>query len=412
MSQLNIGLAVIGLVVVAIGLVSNQIKRSLVQEPMVAMLAGIAVGPYGLGWLDLATWGDETRILEEAARLTLAVGLMAVALRIKRKSITSLWRPVTLLLTLGMLGMWLASAALCGWILGLGMWSALLVGAVVTPTDPVVASSIVTGRFAKEHLPLRVRDAISLESGANDGLAYAFVVLPIFVLTDSSSAWSRWLIEGLLVGVLVAAVIGLVVGVVAARLLHVANARGLIETPSLLSYTVAFSLMTLGGAQLVGADAIISVFFAGLAFNMVSPHSEEAQESRNQETVAKLFTLPIFVIFGLVLPIAEWQQIGWSVAALAMAILLLRRPLVIALLWPGLRPRLAGADVKFIGWFGPIGVAAMYYAFFARSHGMAPLVWHVASAVIFASILAHGVTAAAFTRLYAKSQPAPQPQRS
>lgn len=402
MSQLNIGLAVVGFVVVAIGLVSNQIKRSPVQEPMVAMLAGIAVGPYALGWLDLATWGDEKHILEQAARLTLAVGLMAVALRIKRESLTALWRPVTVLLTAGMFGMWLVSAALCGWILGLSLWTALLIGAVVTPTDPVVASSIVTGPFAKKHLPLRLRDAISLESGANDGLAYAFVILPVFMLSHPSSGWSRWLVDGLLVGVLGAVVIGCVVGVVAARLLHVANCRGMIESPSLLSYTVAFSLMTLGGARLVGADAIISVFLAGLTFNLVSSQREEEQESRNQETVAKLFTLPIFVLFGLALPIAEWKQIGVPLAAVAVAILLLRRPLIVALLWPGLRPRLAGADVMYIGWFGPIGVAAIYYAFFARSHGMDPLVWHVASAVIFASVLAHGVTAAPLTRLYAR----------
>jgi NhaP-type Na+/H+ or K+/H+ antiporter len=124
-----------------------------------------------VGWLDLAKRGDENTILEQAARLTLAVSLMGIALRLETHGIKVLWRPAALLVTLGMVGMWLASSALAGWLLSVSFWTALLLGAVVTPTDPIVANSIVSGPFARKHLPLRVRDTISLESGANGGLA-------------------------------------------------------------------------------------------------------------------------------------------------------------------------------------------------------------------------------------------------
>ncbi len=410
MEQLNAALAVTGAVVVAVGLLSKPIKKSLVQEPMIAALVGAAVGPYGLGWLDLRSWGDETKILEQAARLTLAIGLMGVALRLERESVLRLWRPVTVILLFGMLGMWLITSLLAGWLLGASLWAALLLGAVVTPTDPVVASSIVTGPFARENLPLRLRDAISFESGANDGLAFALVMLPILWLQQGGGvAWERWIVEALLIGVAGASVIGVAVGWGAALLLRWAKQRGIAEKVSLLGYTVAFSLFTLGTAELVRADALISVFLSGLVFNLCTERRDEHEERHIQEAVAKLFTLPMFVIFGVALPLAEWLRIGWPLLALASLVMLLRRPPVIALLFPALRHALNGADTAFAGWFGPIGVAGIYYATMAEGRLHDPAVWHAASALIFASILIHGVTAAPLTRLHARHAGKPPP---
>ena len=101
MEQLNIALAVTGAVVILVGLLSNPTKKSLLQEPTIAVLVGVAAGPYGFGWLDIAKWGEENAILEQAARLTLAVSLMGVALRLERGSVKALWQPVVLLPTLG-----------------------------------------------------------------------------------------------------------------------------------------------------------------------------------------------------------------------------------------------------------------------------------------------------------------------
>lgn len=403
MEQLNIALAVMGAVVVAIALLSNPIKKSLLQEPTLAVLVGIAVGPFALGWLDISAWGEENAIVEQAARITLAIGLMGVALRLERSSVTALLRPVTWLLTLGMVGMWLMSSALAGWLLGLSFWTALLLGAVITPTDPVVASSIVTGKFAKEHLPVRLRDTISFESGANDGLAYLFVMLTVLMIGHPpAEAWHRWLLESLLLGVLGAAALGLAIGWGAAKLLEWAESKGIVENASLLGYTVAFTLATLGLAKLLGMDALISVFLAGLAFNVSADRTDEKEEQNVQEAVAKLFTLPMFVLFGIALPFAEWARIGWPLLALALLVLLLRRPPIVAALSPALRNSLTKPDIAYLSWFGPVGIAAIYYAAMAEKHTHDPLIWHSASAVVFASILIHGVTAAPFTRLYSR----------
>ncbi|HEV7278073.1 MAG TPA: cation:proton antiporter [Devosiaceae bacterium] len=403
MTELNTALALIGVLVISVGLLSNLIKKSLVQEPMIAVAAGIVAGPYVLGWLDLGRWGDETAILEQSARLTLAIALMGVALRLEKASTKRLLRPVALLLTLGMLGMWLASSALAGWLLGLALWPALLIGAVVTPTDPVVASSIVTGPFARNHLPVRVRDTISLESGSNDGLAYALVLLPLLMIEhEPAEAWWRWLTETLLLGVGLAVVIGVVIGLAAAKVLRLAQSRKLIESHSALSFTIALSLLTLGGAALVGADALISVFVAGLVFNLNSDVDEQHEEERIQEAISKLFTLPMFVIFGVSLPLAEWTAYGWQLPAFALLVLFLRRPPVVMALLPAMGPELDRDDVAYIGWFGPIGIAGIYYASLARNHLGDPAAWHIASAVVLCSILAHGATAAPLTRLHSR----------
>jgi sodium/hydrogen antiporter len=409
MTQLDIALALTGATVLAVGLYSQAIKRTPVQEPLVATLVGIAAGPALLSWLDVAEWGDPLRILEEAARLTLAVALMAVALRLRRADLKRYWRPGAWLATLGMVGMWLAATVIVWAILPVPLWLAALIGAVIAPTDPVVASAIVTGPFARDHLPEHLRATLSMESGANDGLAYGLVMLPVLLHLAPADAWSRWLLESLVVGVGAAIVLGVALGIAAARLLHWAHARGLMESYSYLSFTVALSLFTLGAATLVGAESLISVFAAGLAFDFAADTGEKHEEESVQEAISKLFTLPLFVIFGAALPFAEWLSLGWPLAALALLVLLLRRLPVLALMAPLLRPTLDWRDAAFLGWFGPLGAAAIFYAAFSARHTGEAVVWHAASALVLASIIAHGVTAAPFTRLYARGRRPAQP---
>lgn len=401
MHQLDLALTVMGLAVVTIALLSAAIHRNPLSEPMLAMAVGVAVGPYGFGWLELSRWGDETMILEQASRLTLAIGLMGVALRLRRESVRRLLRPVGLLLTAGMLGMWLLSSLAALWILQIPLWAALLLGAIVTPTDPVVASAIVTGNFADRHLPLRLRDGLSFESGANDGLAYLLVMLPVLMLGHGpAAALSTWLLQSFLIGVIFAALIGWAIGFGAARLLRLAERYALVETTSLLGYTLAFSLFSLGAASLLNADAIVSVFVAGLTFNLCSERADEHEEEKIQEGVAKLFALPMFVLFGIGLPFDAWAALGWPLAGLAAAVLLVRRAPVIAALFPFIRGYWKGKDACFLGWFAPIGIAAIYYASLAEKHTGDPLYWHVASALVFVSIIAHGMTAGPLTRRY------------
>ncbi|HEX2257823.1 MAG TPA: cation:proton antiporter, partial [Afifellaceae bacterium] len=186
------------------------------------------------------------------------------------------------------------------------------------------------------------------------------------------------------------------------KLLHWAHERGLMESYSFLSFTMALSLFTLGAASLVEAESLISVFAAGLAFDFVADTGEKHEEESVQEAISKLFTLPLFVVFGAALPWADWWRLGWPLLLLALLVLLLRRMPVLALMAPLLRRTLDGRDVAFLGWFGPLGAAAIFYSAFAVRHTGDDVIWQAGSALILASIIAHGVSAAPLTRLYAR----------
>ncbi len=403
MSALNIALAVVGSLVLLIGLFSEPIKRSVLSAPLIALALGVLLGPAVFGVLDPSKWGRQEIILEEAARLTLAIALMGVALRLPDGYFLNRWRSMAVMLGLVMPLMWLASGLLTFLILGLPFWIALLIGAVITPTDPVLASTIVQGETAQKNLPARLRNLLSGESGANDGLAYPLVFLPILLLErPAGEALGHWVTYTLLWEVLAAVFMGAVVGYAAGLLLRWATQKGNIGQPSYLAYTVALALLVLGGAKLLGTDGILAVFAAGVAFSMAASIEEESQEEHVQEAVNRFFILPIFVLLGMALPWDKWVELGWGGVILIVAVLLLRRLPAVLALNPLIGQTRGLKDALFLGWFGPIGVAALYYASLAPREVGVEEVWVVGSLIITASIIAHGMSAGPLTRLYGK----------
>ncbi len=402
MSQLYIAIAVTAAVLLTVGFLSNALKRRGIQEPLAAVLVGVAVGPVGLGWLSADEWGaDQLLVIEEAARITLAIGLMGVALRIERGSLSALARPAVILLTFGLVGMWAMPALAVSVVASVPIWIAVLIGAAVTPTDPVVASSIVSGNIATESLPRRLRDLISLESGANDGLASAFVILPVLVLQSSvADSIANWIVHSLILDTLGALASGAAIGFASARLMVFAEKRKYVEQPSLLGYSLAFTMLTLALVTIAGMHALLAVFTAGLVFNMNTPSREEHVERNVQEAAAKLLTLPMFVLFGVVLPIDGMVALGWALPVLILLILVARRPPVVLALGPLLGQKLDRNDIMFLAWNGPIGVAAIYYAANAARQLGEPIIWHITASIVLGSIVVHGVTAKPTTLLY------------
>ncbi len=403
MSTFNIALLTVGGVVLLVGLFSEPLKRSILSVPLVCLSAGVLLGPAALGVLDPADWGDQATILEQAARLTIAISLMGIALRLPSGYPLRRWRSLAVLLGPVMVLMWLASGLLAFFVLGVSFWAAMLIGAVVTPTDPVVSSTIVQGDLAEKNLPARMRHLLSGESGANDGLAYPLVFLSILMLQHPpGEALRDWLVRVLLWEVGAAIVLGALMGYGAGKLLDFARSRGYITQPSYLAYTLALSLAVLGSTRLVATDGILAVFAAGVALNMAVETDDATEEERMQEAVNRFFVLPVFVLLGLALPWGEWAALGWKGPVLAALILLLRRlPWMLAL--TPLIPRAGGTrDGLFLGWFGPIGVAALFYATLAEQEAGLHEAWVVGSLVISASVLVHGVSAAPLTRLYGR----------
>ncbi len=311
MSTLNIALLTVGGVVLLVGLFSEPLKRSILSVPLVCLSAGVLLGPAVLGVLDPADWGNQAIILEQAARLTIAISLMGIALRLPSGYPLRRWRSLAVLLGPVMVLMWLASGLLAFVVLGTSFWAAMLIGAVITPTDPVVSSTIVQGDLAEKNLPARIRHLLSGESGANDGLAYPLVFLSILILQHPpGEALTEWLVRVLVWEVGAAVVLGALMGYGAGKLLDLAQSRGYITQPSYLAYTLALSLAVLGSTRLLGTDGILAVFAAGVALNMAVETENATEEERMQEAVNRFFVLPVFVLLGLALPWGEWAELG------------------------------------------------------------------------------------------------------
>lgn len=399
----NLLLALVGIMVLLVGLYSRSFK-SIVAPPMVAMAIGALLGPLMLGWLRFNVPGSEAlHLLEQLTRIAVATSVMGIALRFSPETLRTQARPGALMFLGAMVLMWLISGSLVWAVLGVSVLQATLIAAIVTPTDPVVASSITVGPFASNRIPNRLRKLIALESGANDGLAYLLVFLPMLLLQrPAGEALSDWLLWVLLWEVVGAIAIGAALGWVVGRGFLLAERIRSVERSTVLVAGAALALLTLGVLKLAGTDGILAVFVAGLAFSVTINADERTEENEFEEGINQLMMFPALILFGMLIPWHGWRELGWTGIALVVAVLLLRRlPVVLALspmLWP-LRHR---ADTVFVGWFGPIGLSALFYALLAHSRLHDDLVWHSASLVIAGSVLVHGLTAAPFTRWYAR----------
>ena len=401
MNALYVSLAAVGGLLLLLGMLGGLLKeRTPVSEPLIALIAGVLIGPAALGLLDLADLGNQTLILEEAALVTLGVALVGVALRLPVGYSSRNWRLLLVLLGVVMPLMWVVGGLLVYLIVGVPFWVAVMIGAIVTPTDPVVASSIVAGGVAERNLPARLRHAISSESGFNDGLALPFVVLPVLVLTQpKGEVLGHWLTHTVLLEIVAGATLAALMGYLAGKTLQWAERKETMERTSLLTISLALSLSVLGVTELLHLNGVLAAFVAGIVFN--SAGSSDAKEI--QEAISRFFDLPIFVLLGMALPWEGWLNLGWRGPLLVVAVLLLRRLPAVLALRPLLGPlRRGGKDVLFLGWFGPIGAAALYYAAFSFKETGFEEAWVVGSLVICASVLVHGVSATPLTKLYGK----------
>jgi NhaP-type Na+/H+ or K+/H+ antiporter len=403
-TQFNLALLALGGLIYVYSLVSRVIKERLfLSAPILALVLGAIVGPLVFNIFDVQTWGHQDIIVEELARLAIAIQLTSTALRLRSAYPYRRWRSLAILLGPLMLTMWAISSALVYWLMDVDFWVAVLIGAAITPTDPVLASNIVTGKFAEKHLPENVRNLLSAESGLNDGLAYPFVFLPLlFLRPDTNHEIARWFGRVWLWDVGAAIVIGLAIGYGAGKLLQWAQRKKLMDKQSFLAYLLALTFVSLGGIKLMGSDGILGVFMAGVGYDLVVQGSDRVDEENVQDALDLILTVAIFVLLGLIVPWQDWLELGWPGVALVMTILVLRR-LPAFLLLNRFIPHTNGVkDALFMGWFGPIGVAALYYANLAVHRTGIHEIWSIASLVIVGSVVIHGVTAVPLSVLYGK----------
>jgi len=188
---------------------------------------------------------------------------------------------------------------------------AMLIGATVASTDPIVATTIVTGDIAEKYVSARVRHFISAESGANDGAVYPLVLLPILVLTQpQGEVISQWLVDVIGWQIGGAVLLGAILGYGSSRLLTWTESVGIVEKGTFLAYTFALTFVVLGMARLLGVDGVLAAFVAGIAYRMGPGTDEPTEEAQIQQAMTKFFVLPAFVFVGLAIPWDAWLELG------------------------------------------------------------------------------------------------------
>ncbi len=397
--ETDVVLGTVGLLGVVVAALSAKMRQLPLSEPMLGLVAGVLLGPLLLDVLRTGSFTEEHSLLHEVSRVLLAISVMAVALRYPFSVARSRWRPVALLLVVVMPIMAIVTAGL-GWaLLSIPVATALLLGAALCPTDPVLASAVVTGEDAERDLPERDRQVLSLESGANDGLALPIVLVAVTVAggktAQEAALSSLWEVFGALA-------VGAAMGWLGGRALDWGEERGATSAAPALFFTVVLAVGILGVAGLAQTDGILAVFVGGLVFNAVGTGRDRTAEVPIDEAINRFAVLPLFVLFGAALPWSDWLELGWAGIALALAVLLLRRlPIVLALRRP---LGLGTPDALYLGWFGPVGVSALFYLTMeADEMNLDPIVLAAGSLVLAVSTIAFGLTGVLGRILYRRA---------
>jgi NhaP-type Na+/H+ or K+/H+ antiporter len=387
------------------------LHRWAISAPMVLVGVGMLIGLTPLPD-DLPLDPQQNRAaIEHVTELVVLVALMGVGLALDRplrprdRASWGRWAPTWRLLAIGM-PLTIGSVWLLGWAAGLAPAAALLLGAALAPTDPVLASDVqVAGPQTGDHEvdeDDEVRFTLTSEAGFNDGLTFPFVYAAILLATEG--AVSRWGLEWLgwyLVGKVV---IGVVVGVVVGRLLALLAFRSRSRAlrvaergESLLS--LAALVASYGVGEVVGGYGFLSVFVCAMTFRAAErSHDYHASMHEVVERLERLLTLFVLLVLGIALTRGLLTALDWRGVAIGLALILVVRPLsgavALASRRPGSDDRLTRGERWAIAFFGVRGVGSIYYLAYAAAEDPVladDWLWSTVAFTVVASVLVHGV---------------------
>lgn len=393
------------------------LERVPLSAPMVLVGTGLAVNYLpGLeaGWVSPLA---HPAVTERAAELCVIVALMGVGLAIDRpmnwtRACLRAWRSTWRLVVIAM-PLCIAGVALLGWwVIGLAPAAALLLGAALAPTDPVLAADVqVSGPTAAEEEPVdeqdEVRFALTSEGGLNDALAFPFVYAAIFLINKGpvQQWWWEWvsweLIGKVVIGGLVGHVSGWLIGRLAFRsrspLLRLAE-----QGEPLVALAATFGVY--GLTQLLGGWGFLAVFVAALRLRAVHRNSHyNAVMHEMVERLERLLTLLLLLLLGLALGDGLLVFLSWQGAVVGLALIFVIRPLS-AWLALGRENHVDGQGKHSLGpnerivtaFFGVRGIGSIYYLAYALQQAQFPdaeMLWSVVGFTILVSVVAHGVGA-------------------
>jgi NhaP-type Na+/H+ or K+/H+ antiporter len=347
-------------------------------SPVISLLAGVTFSPNVTNLIrPLEYAGSEAKLNTITlcfSRLVLGVQLVLAGVQLPSRYLKKEWRSLAVLLGPAMTSMWIISSLIIWAVVpDLPFLHALAVAACITPTDPILSNTIVKGKFADRNVPKPLQNIIIAESGANDGLGYPYLFLALYLIKYNnqtngvSKTLGLWFEETWGYTILFSAIYGAVVGWLAKALLHWAEKKKFVDRESFLVFAIALALFIIGTCGMIGSDDVLACFVAGNTFTWDDWFRLETLDDSLQPTIDMLLNLSIFIWFGAVCP---WESFTansvisiYRLMLLGVLILLWRRlPILLAL-----RKYIHQIDGRrqavFMGFFGPIGVSAIFYLY-------------------------------------------------
>jgi NhaP-type Na+/H+ or K+/H+ antiporter len=388
-------LAAVVAVLVVYSLVSQKLERRF-GGPMVFMTVGILISEPFLGWFTLESGTDLVEALFKAA---LALVLFIEAMSLGMHDIRDRRLPGRLLV-LGMPLVMVVGLAVSLLMFGaLGFWEAAVLAVLLAPTDASLGLPVISNR----RVPGRIRDALVIEGGLNDGLAVPFALFAAGMAEVQMGAETApRLIELLMIEIGVAAVAGISVGWVSAKLDAVAQRRGWVVDRWARFSLVGVAVVAFALAEGFDGSGFIAAWVAGLVFGITFGSGAERQRDFSEDEGSLLVTLS-FLVFGAiavgpVLAVLEWRILIFGLLSLAVV-----RPIAVALSLIGTHEK--GPSILFLGWFGPRGLASLVLALILISEGVqlprGQLVLDIVTVTVALSVYLHGLTAAPLSDRYA-----------
>ncbi len=387
--------AIVAAIVFIYGLASAWLTDRSISGPFIFAIVGAVVGPWGL---DLVGGEFDEGGVEVLAEATLVLILFADATRIDLRVLRSQTTLPLRLLGIGLPLTVIAGTLLALLLFDLSLWEAALVAAILSPTDAALGQAVVSN----PRVPVRVRQALNVESGLNDGLMLPAITILLALaaadagLESSTTNWPVFVAEQVGYGML----IGIGVGCVGGWALDYCASRGWVEGAMRQIGTLAVAVASFASANAVGGNGFVAAFVAGIAFGVVA---DEACESAADftEDEGQLLALLTFLFYGALLLGPRLDDLTWSVALYALASLTIIRMLPVAISMIGVG--LESPTIGYLGWFGPRGLASILFGLFVVEEvelAGAETILDVVTWTVLGSIVLHGLTAVPFAARY------------
>ena len=375
------GLVAVGLLLIGAAAASGLSNRTILSLAVLSVLAGMGLELAGV--LEVEPGAKSIILIVE---VVLLLTLFSDGLLVEQGLLRHHWQAPARALVIAMPLNAAFVAVMAKLLFGDLSWTeAFLVGFILSPTDPVVTSSVV----ASPKVPPLVRHTLNLESGVNDGLALPFVLL---FLALSAGEGADLIGEGgdLAIESVIGLAAGAAVALLAGKLLDVLPDWAIIPRYEGL-FALGLGLASFGVAELIGGNGLIAAFVAGVVLAIVRHELPDVFHGFN-ENVSNVLQIVAFALFGALVVETSFDGGVLALMGFVAFALFAARPASVLLAFVGVRLR--RPEKLFIAWFGPKGIASMLFALFALNSS-APertLVFDLAAFTILASIIAHGLT--------------------